>query len=127
MKIFGIILLLCCPIFGQTEVAQSKNATYYLFKDSVFRTSDTVVFTAVYRKPKMSEFSTIIGNCRTRYFIVTASEIHKGKNVTYYFPTKTTKSVLARKGSAMDHLLTFICTEDFPRQPENPTFAANWQ
>lgn len=106
-----LIILLCCPVFGQTEVALSKNATYYLFPDSVYKTSDTILFTAIYKKPRISEFSTIIANCRTRYFYVVASEIRRGKNVTYYFQSKTSKSVLSYKGSAISQTLDYICTD----------------
>lgn len=111
MKILGILLLLCTGVVCQVKIAQSPDAQFYIFPDSVFRTEDTILFTANYKKPKMWEFSTFIANCRTRTFLVVASEVHNGKNVTYYFADKRAKSLLAAKNSAIDITLNTICAE----------------
>lgn len=101
-----IALVLCMPVFSQAKseprklvaVAVSDTNYFFVYPDTAFRTSNTVLFTAVrIDKETKERFEDIVmANCKTRKFIIVGKESSSQPKIAY-------------EGSAMQLALKYVC------------------
>lgn len=103
-----VLLVLAVPVFSQELIATSGKTEYYLYKDSVHRIDNRVIFTAKWQSSKQKEISSVLANCDKRTYLIISTIKMRGKS-TDAVVYKNPKIVQPIKNSAMWLLLDSIC------------------
>lgn len=115
MFLSAVLVIITLSLVGATNAQQLIAETsdgktrFYLYKESVSREKETILFTGKTVTKLLSSLDLILANCERRTYMVLTSYQERGKRVDYIYH-RNPKKLFATRGSAMDIALDYVCT-----------------